>query len=92
MDSKGGKSGRDGGNSGDGKGEKRLGRGDEVSWKSHGRTVTGRVKKKITERTRAAGRVVDASDEQPQYEVESEASGRSAVHKPDALRKKGSSG
>ncbi|MFE5489398.1 DUF2945 domain-containing protein [Streptomyces virginiae] len=69
-----------------------MGRGDEVSWKSHGRTVTGKVKKKITERTRAAGRTVDASDGQPQYEVESDASGRSAVHKPDALRKKGSSG
>lgn len=68
-----------------------LGRGDEVTWKSHGQTVTGKVKKKITKRTRAAGRTVDASSEEPQYEVESEASGRSAVHKPDALRKKGRS-
>ncbi|AQT75757.1 MULTISPECIES: hypervirulence associated TUDOR domain-containing protein [Streptomyces] len=83
MDAETGRGGKDG----DG-----LGRGDEVTWKSHGRRVTGKVKKKITERTRAAGRTVDASDEQPQYEVESEASGRSAVHKPDALRKKGRSG
>ncbi|MGW5849141.1 DUF2945 domain-containing protein [Streptomyces sp. NPDC055254] len=66
--------------------------GDEVSWKSHGRTVPGTVKKKITKRTRAAGRTVDASAENPQYEVESDKSGRSAVHKPDALRKKGRSG
>lgn len=65
-----------------------LSRGDEVTWQSHGRTVPGKVKKRITERTRAAGRTVDASDEQPQYEVESDASGRSAVHRPDALRKK----
>ncbi|MFF8261536.1 DUF2945 domain-containing protein [Streptomyces virginiae] len=69
-----------------------MSRGDEVSWRSHGNEVTGKVKKKITERTRAAGRTVDASEEEPQYEVESDASGRSAVHKPDALRKKGRSG
>ncbi|MFJ7779562.1 DUF2945 domain-containing protein [Streptomyces yangpuensis] len=82
----------DGKDSKDSKGGDDLGRGDEVSWKSHGRTVEGKVKKKITERTRAAGRTVDASPEEPQYEVESGASGRSAVHKPDALRRRGGSG
>ncbi|MET9799584.1 DUF2945 domain-containing protein [Streptomyces sp. NPDC006368] len=66
-----------------------LDKGDEVTWKSHGQKVTGKVKKKITSRTEAAGRTVDASKEQPQYEVESDTSGRSAVHKPGALRKKG---
>ncbi|MFC7794411.1 hypervirulence associated TUDOR domain-containing protein [Streptomyces cinereoruber] len=66
-----------------------LGTGDDVSWKSHGRTVEGKVKKKIAGRTRAAGRTVDASKEEPQYEVESDRTGRSAVHKPGALRKKG---
>ncbi|MEU1542978.1 DUF2945 domain-containing protein [Actinacidiphila glaucinigra] len=69
--------------------ERNLGRGDEVSWKSHGQKVTGKVKKKITKRTRAAGRNVDASSEEPQYEVESDKSGRSAVHKPGALGKEG---
>ncbi|MEU6281378.1 DUF2945 domain-containing protein [Streptomyces sp. NPDC047028] len=66
-----------------------LRRGDKVTWKSHGQTVTGRIKKKITDRTRAAGRTVAASPDDPQYEVESDRSGRSAVHKPGALRKKG---
>ncbi|MFC7921065.1 hypervirulence associated TUDOR domain-containing protein [Streptomyces cinereoruber] len=66
-----------------------LGTGDDVSWKSHGRTVEGKVKKKITGRTQAAGRTVDASKEEPQYEVESDRTGRSALHKPGALRKKG---
>ncbi|MFD0167055.1 DUF2945 domain-containing protein [Streptomyces decoyicus] len=65
-----------------------LGRGDKVSWKSHGHNVTGKVKKKITDRMRAAGRTVDASQECPQYEVESDKTGRSAVHKPGALHKK----
>ncbi|MEU0375928.1 DUF2945 domain-containing protein [Streptomyces cyaneofuscatus] len=66
----------------------RLGKNDEVSWKSHGQEVTGKVKKKITDRTEAAGRTVDASPDEPQYEVESDKTGRSAVHKPSALRKK----
>ncbi|MEU4896539.1 DUF2945 domain-containing protein [Streptomyces sp. NPDC044780] len=66
-------------------------KGDKVSWKSHGQNVTGKVKKKITGRTRAAGRTVAASEEEPQYEVESDTSGRSAVHKPGALRKRGKS-
>ncbi|MFG2432807.1 DUF2945 domain-containing protein [Streptomyces sp. NPDC048590] len=64
-----------------------LRKGDKVSWKSHGRKVEGEVTEKHTDRTRAAGRTVDASDEDPQYEVESDRSGRSAVHRPDALRK-----
>jgi hypothetical protein len=69
--------------------DKNVGKGDKVAWKSHGQTVTGKVKREITERTQAAGRTVDASKEEPQYEVESDKSGRSAVHKPGALRKKG---
>ncbi|MEI7031700.1 DUF2945 domain-containing protein [Streptomyces pratensis] len=68
--------------------DKKLGKGDQVSWNSHGKTVPGEVKKKITERTEAAGRTVDASDDAPQYEVESDTSGRRAVHKPQSLRKK----
>ncbi|MET9067929.1 DUF2945 domain-containing protein [Streptosporangium sandarakinum] len=63
--------------------------GDEVTWNSHGSTVSGRVEKKITERTEAAGRVVDASPDDPQYLVRSDESGGSAVHRPSALRKKG---
>ncbi|MET7756117.1 DUF2945 domain-containing protein [Streptomyces sp. NPDC005389] len=66
-----------------------LGKGDKVSWKSHGQNVSGKIKKKITARSEAAGRTVDASEEEPQYEVESDKTGRSAVHKPGALRKKG---
>ncbi|MEV8087770.1 DUF2945 domain-containing protein [Streptomyces nigra] len=68
--------------------DERLSEGDEVTWKSHGSTAEGTVERKITRRTEAAGRTVDASAEEPQYEVRSEKSGRSAVHKPSALRKK----
>ncbi|MEU6478055.1 DUF2945 domain-containing protein [Streptomyces sp. NPDC047017] len=69
-------------------GGKKLGKGDKVAWKSHGGQAEGEVEKKITERTEAAGRTVDASLDEPQYQVRSEKSGRSAVHKPSALKKK----
>jgi hypothetical protein len=64
-------------------------KGDEVEWSSHGGEAIGEVEKKITERTEAAGRTVAASEDEPQYLVRSEKSGGEAVHKPDALRKKG---
>ncbi|CAL9622959.1 DUF2945 domain-containing protein [Streptomyces sp. bgisy022] len=69
-------------------GGKKLKKGDKVAWSSHGSEAEGEVEKKITERTEAAGRTVDASPDDPQYQVRSEKSGRSAVHKPSALRKK----
>ena len=65
-----------------------LSRGDQVSWKTHGTTTTGTVKKKITDDTEAAGRTVRADDDDPQYLVKSDKSGREAVHKPEALDKK----
>ncbi len=61
--------------------------GDHVTWQSHGSTAEGTVKKKITQDTTAAKRQVRASDDDPQYLVESEKSGKEAVHKPSALTK-----
>ncbi|MFF0275658.1 DUF2945 domain-containing protein [Streptomyces sp. NPDC094447] len=72
--------------------KKKLSPGDDVTWSSHGQRVEGTVKKKIDERTKAAGRTVDASAEDPQYEVESDKTGKTAVHKPESLRKKGHGG
>ncbi|MET9390816.1 DUF2945 domain-containing protein [Streptomyces sp. NPDC006624] len=63
-------------------------KGDKVAWSSHGSTAEGKVEREITERTEAAGRTVDASPDDPQYEVRSDKSGRTAVHKPSALKKK----
>jgi hypothetical protein len=67
---------------------KDLGKGDKVTWQSHGTTVPGTVEEKITSEKNAAGRKVKASSEEPQYRVRSDKSGRDAVHKPDALKKK----
>ena len=64
-------------------------KGDKVEWNSHGSTAEGVVEKKITSRTEEAGRTVDASPEEPQYLVRSDKSGGTAVHKPDALRRRG---
>jgi hypothetical protein len=65
-----------------------ISRGDKVSWSTHGTTTSGSVEKKITSDTEAAGRTVRGSDDDPQFLVKSDKSGREAVHKPDALRKK----
>lgn len=62
--------------------------GDEVTWRSHGSTAEGRVEKKVTDRRKEAGRTVAASPEEPQYVVRSEKSGKKAVHKGSALRKR----
>jgi hypothetical protein len=67
-----------------------LSKGDKVEWNSHGSTAEGEVKKKITSDTEAGGRTVRASKDEPQYLVESDRSGGEAVHKPDALKEKGS--
>jgi len=60
--------------------------GDAVEWNSHGGTARGKVKKKLTSRTRIKGHEVAASPENPEYLVET-ASGAQAAHKPAALRK-----
>ena len=64
-----------------------LTKGDHVRWQSHGSTAEGTVQRKITSDTEASGRTVRASSDEPQYEVRSEKSGRTAVHKPNALEK-----
>ncbi|MFF7341938.1 DUF2945 domain-containing protein [Streptomyces sp. NPDC008163] len=75
----------------EGKGKaKKLSHGDDVTWKSHGQEIEGPVTRKFDKRAEAAGRTVDASKDEPQYEVKSDKTGATAVHKPESLRKKGS--
>ncbi|TKJ28800.1 DUF2945 domain-containing protein [Blastococcus sp. CCUG 61487] len=64
-----------------------LEKGDHVTWQSHGSTAEGTVERTITSDTKASGRQVRASEDDPQYEVRSDESGRTAVHKPSALDK-----
>jgi hypothetical protein len=62
-------------------------KGDKVKWNSHGGEAVGKVQKRITSETEAAGRKVKASKEEPQYLVKSDKSGGTAVHKPGALKR-----
>ncbi len=68
---------------------KKLKKGDQVTWRSHGSEATGAVEQEITEITAAAGRKVRASEDDPQYLVMSDKSGGEAVHKASALKKDG---
>ena len=64
-----------------------LKEGDKVEWNTPQGKTRGVVKKKLTSRTEVGGQTVAASKDDPRYLVESEKSGKEAVHKPDALTK-----
>ncbi len=66
---------------------KTLKRGDKVSWNSSGSHSVGKVVKKQTTPTQIKGHKVAASDDNPQYIVKSDTSGKIAAHKPDELKK-----
>ena len=61
--------------------------GTRVRWNtSQGETI-GTVVRKLTSPCDIEGHHVAASDEDPQYLVESEKTGARAAHKPEALRR-----
>jgi len=60
---------------------------DRVSWKTPQGETHGHVTRVITERAKVDGHVVAASPSDPSYEVESDKSGKRAVHKASALHK-----
>jgi hypothetical protein len=61
--------------------------GDKVQWHSPQGTVTGTIKKKLTEPIEIKGHHVSASKDNPEYLVVSDKTGAEAAHKPDALTK-----
>lgn len=67
----------------------RFRRGDRVEWNFRGHTVTGRVRKRLTERTQVAGQVVAASKDEPRYLVRSDKSGKETARRPEALKRLG---
>lgn len=62
--------------------------GDHVEWETSQGTTTGTVQKKLTAPTRIKGHHVAASEDDPQYLMESDTSGEQAAHKPGALKKR----
>ena len=67
---------------------KRLGKGDRVSWNSHGGKAHGQVVERITAPVRIKGHKVAASADNPEFIVETD-EGKRAAHKPEALDKDG---
>jgi len=66
----------------------KLKKGDRVEWKTSQGKTTGRVEKRLTSATKIKGHKVAASDENPEYLVKSEKSGKRAAHKPGSLQRK----
>jgi hypothetical protein len=62
-------------------------RGDRVEWNFRGRTVSGRVRRRLTARTELDGQVVAASKDDPRYVVRSDKSGKETTRRPAALRR-----
>lgn len=62
-------------------------RGDRVEWNFRGRTVTGKVRRRLTSRTELGGQVVAASKADPRYVVRSDRSGKETTRRPKALRR-----
>ena len=64
-----------------------LKNGDKVEWlTSHGKTI-GTVIKKLIKTIKIKGHVAAASEENPEYLIKSEKSGKQSAHKPETLKK-----
>lgn len=62
-------------------------KGDRVEWNSSGQKIVGKVEKKLTEPAEIKGHHVAASEENPQYLVKSDKTGKEAAHKAESLKK-----
>jgi hypothetical protein len=61
--------------------------GDLVTWSASGGEAYGKVVKKVTSETRIKGHKVAASEDNPEYIVESAKTGARAAHRPSELKK-----
>jgi len=62
-------------------------KGDRVRWRTPQGETVGRVEKLLTEETYIERHKVAASEDNPEYLVRSEKSGKLAAHRPEALRR-----
>ncbi|WP_144145532.1 DUF2945 domain-containing protein [Paraburkholderia sp. BCC1884] len=60
---------------------------DRVSWNTPQGPTQGKIVRVISTHTSVDGHTVAATTTDPHYEVESEKSGKHAVHRGDALRR-----
>ena len=61
--------------------------GDKVEWMTPQGKTSGTVKKKLTSESKIKDHKVKASNDNPEYLVESDKTGKEAAHKPEALKK-----
>jgi hypothetical protein len=59
--------------------------GESVEWEGPRGKVRGKVKRKLTSRTKVRGKDVDASEENPQYLVAADDTGEETAQGPDSL-------
>lgn len=69
------------------KNSKKLKKGDHVKWQTSQGETDGRVVRELTEPIEIEGHHVAASQDNPEFLVESEKSGKRAAHKPGSLKK-----
>ncbi len=62
-------------------------KGDKVEWNTPQGKTQGVVERKLTKPTEINDHEVAASEENPEYLVKSDKSGKEAAHKPEALKK-----
>ena len=62
-------------------------KGDRVEWNTSQGKTTGKVVKKLTSPTDIKEHHIATSEDNPEYLVESDKTGKQAAHKPDALKK-----
>jgi hypothetical protein len=67
---------------------KELKKGDEVEWNTSQGKTTGKVVKKVTQSTKVSNYTAKASKANPEYEVETIKSHKTAIHKADSLKKR----
>lgn len=63
--------------------------GDSVAWGTSQGKTEGKVTRKVTGTAKAGGHIAKASASELQYEVESSKTGKTAIHRPQALKKAG---
>jgi hypothetical protein len=64
-----------------------LKKGDKVEWETSQGKTNGTVTRKVTGEAKAGGHTAKASAKEPQFEVKSAKTGKTAIHKPESLHK-----
>lgn len=64
----------------------KLKQGDQVEWQTSQGKTSGTVKKKLPSPTKIKGHEVAASEDNPEYLIESKKSGAESAHKPETLK------